>query len=145
MIKSLLPLLIACPFIFSSCLPDSNLAQQSVYSIIEISNSPPATYNFSTSGQVTSIQVLNGSFSYTADPLELEWLVGRTFSYLISVSGGGGDIGCADIEIRTYHNNNLIDTQNFQMGYTQLTPDLIFCDNLVASNVFIKTLDVEAN
>ena len=54
-------------------------------------------------------------------------------------------VGCADIEIRTYHNTNLINTENFQIGYLQITPQQIFCDNLVANNQFHKQIAIIAD
>ena len=154
MTKQLFPLLISFSLLFFSCskddssTPNVTMVQQSVYSVIEISNSPGLdNYTFSTQGDISnSIQVLNGSFSYTSDVYDIDLPPGVSFGYIIQfVKTGEYGLGCADVEIRTYHNNNLIDTRNFQMGYSQITPSVIYCDPLVASLAFTTTLDIEAN
>ena len=129
--------------------PDSNTSLQSIYSVVDISNSPGIdTYMIWTSGtSQTQIQVLTGSFSYTTDIWSVAWPIGGILPYSIQIilNSSATVIGCADIEIRTYNNNDLIDTQNFQMGVTQSSPSPIYCDPLVAGNVFTKSLDVIAN
>ena len=158
MIKQLLPLLISFSLLLFSCskddkagpTPNSTIAQQSVYSVVEISNSPGVadTYIFHTSGDPSNqFQVLTGSFSYTSDIYDINYIIGSVFHYHISfvMTTPGPVIGCADIKITTYHNNNLIDTQIFQVGYTQLTQPAIFCDPLVANNSFNVLVDIVAN
>ena len=157
MTKQLFPFLISFSLLFFSCskddkagpTPNVTMVQQSVYSVVEISNSPGVadTYVFSTTGDQANLQVLNGSFSYTADSYDIDLVIGQTFGYMISfiMTTTVPVIGCADIEIRTYHNNSLIDTQIFQTGYTQISGPAIFCDPLVANNSFNIILDIEAN
>ena len=157
MIKQLFPFLISFSLLFFACskddkagpTPNNTIAPQSVYSVVEISNSPGVdTYNFSNPGDPsTQIQVLTGNFSYTSDTYDIETVTGHIFHYTITFQmiTPAPVIGCADIEIRTYHNNSLIDTQNFQTGYTQISGPAIFCDPLVANNLFQTTLDIEAN
>ena len=143
------------PLLFTTCkkedekssAPPPSSNAQSVYSVVDITNSPNAndTYNFNVSGSMTGIQVPNGSLSYTSDAYELDYLSGGTFQYLVSLTSTNNIVvGCADIEIRTYHNNNLINTENFQMGYTQVSPT-VYCDNLVANNSFLKWLSIIAD
>lgn len=153
MTKQLFFLLISFSLLFFSCSKDDKAgptpisAPQSVYSVVDISNSPGVadTYLLTTTGDQANLQVLNGSFSYTADSFDINMPIGGTFPYMIIFNMSTAAIGCADIEIRTYHNNSLIDTQNFQTGYNQITPQAIFCDPLVANNNFSITLDIEAN
>ena len=103
-------------------------------------------YNFNVSGSMSGIQVPNGSFSYTSDAYELDYNSGSTFQYLVSLGFTAPvTVGCADIEIRTYHNYNLINTENFQMGYTKVSPTIVYCDNLIANNVFLKYLSIIAD
>ena len=89
-------------------------------------------------------QVLNGSLSYTSDTWTQDWISGGNLTYMIALNTGDQIIGCADVEIRTYNNTNLINTENFQIGYSQLSPP-IFCDNLVANNSFSKTIQIVAD
>ena len=56
---------------------------------------------------------------------------------------GGYVEGCADIELKTYNNGSLVDTQNFQMGLTELAPTT-YCDNTVAGQFGI-TLSIESD
>jgi hypothetical protein len=154
--KKLLLILLCLPLLFSSCskddksapLPTSTSTPQSVYSVIDISNSPGVNdYHFYASSDGTNIQVLSGSFSYTSDTkVYTVFPTGTSFPYNIGLSllTSTPIVGCADIEIRTYHNTNLINTENFQIGYTQMSPP-IFCDNLVANNVFSKQISIIAD
>ena len=146
--KELLYTFFSVLLIFSSCnpvQPNNTLASQNIYSVIDISNSPERTYNslFSGTGG-TSFQVLNGSFSYTSDTWTQDWISGQKFPYTIALNTGDQIVGCADVEIRTYNNTNLINTENFQIGYSQLSPP-IFCDNLVANNSFSKNIQIVAD
>ena len=145
--KKLFYTFLSVSLIFSACnpLPNTTLVSQNIYSVIDISNSPVRTYIslFSGSG-VTNFQVLNGSFSYTSDTLTQYWFSGGNFAYMIALNTGDQIIGCADVEIRTYNNTNLINTENFQIGYSQLSPP-IFCDNLVANNSFSMNIQIVAD
>jgi hypothetical protein len=124
---------------------------QSIYSVLEITNSPDGTFTFSVLGDYTNIQVTSGNFEYTSDTWEQSQVSGLTLGYSISLIFspdydiyGYALLGCADIVVKTYNNNNLINTENFQIGYSQYSPDVIFCDNLVANNHFSKHLSIVA-
>jgi hypothetical protein len=149
-------LLLCLPLLFASCSKDDkggatpvpSSTPQSVYSVIDISNATPdATYYFGAHSSVTNIQVPSGSFSYTSDTWDVNLPIGTTFHSVIYLllTTSPQVIGCSDIEIRTYHNTNLINTENFQIGYTQITPQAIFCNNLVAQNQFSKQIAIIAD
>ena len=151
--KKLLLILMIAPLLFISCnkdddTPDNNnnntLVSQNLYSVIDISNSPVRTYSSMFGNSITSFQVLNGNFQYTTDTFTLNWISGEIMSIVMSLATADQIIGCADVEIRTYNNNNLVNTENFQIGHSQLSPP-IFCDNLVAGNSFSKTLQIVAD
>jgi hypothetical protein len=153
--KKLLLILLCLPLLFASCVKDDKSAPlptptsntQSIYSVLEISNATPnSTYHFTAHSQTTNIQVPSGSFSYTSDTWDVNYLpIGTTFHYHISLFlTSAGVIGCSDIEIRTYHNTNLINTENFQIGYTSILP-IVYCDNLVAQNQFSKQIAIIAD
>ena len=83
MIKQLLPLLISFSLLLFSCSKDDKAgpvatsAPQSVYSVVEISNSPGVadTYIFHTSGDPSNqFQVLTGSFSYISDIYDINYI-----------------------------------------------------------------------
>ena len=149
-------LLLCLPLLFASCSKDDkggatpvpSSTPQSVYSVIDISNSPGINdYVFTAPGDGTVIQAPSGSFSYTSDPYEISYISGAIFHYTLSFQmiTSNPIVGCSDIEIRTYHNTNLINTENFQIGYTQITPQQIFCDHLVAQNHFSKQIAIIAD
>ena len=52
--------------------------------------------------------------------------------------------GCSNVDVKTYHNNTLIDEQTFQMGIVSANPS-IFCDPLISNNVFSGSLSITAN
>ena len=144
--KKLFYTFLSVSLIFSACnpLPNTTLVSQNMYSVIDISNSPDGTYVFLSGQSSTQLQVLNGSFSYTSDTWTIDWISGNTISCTIGLQLQNQVVGCADVEIRTYNNTNLINTENFQVGYSQLLP-LIFCDNLVANNSFSKVISIVAD
>ena len=153
--KNPLLILLFLPLLFASCSKDDKggatpvptSTPQSVYSVIDISNATPdATYHFNAHSSPTNIQVPSGSFSYTSDTWDLNWLSGNTFHYGITLylTTTPAVIGCSDIEIRTYHNTTLINTENFQIGYTSISP-IVYCDNLVAQNQFYKQIAIIAD
>ena len=80
--------------IFLSCQEDNNSVPepsplpefntQNIYSVIEITNSPGATYIFQSGNQSTNLQVnTSGSFSYTSDMTILDWISGFFAYYCI--------------------------------------------------------------
>tara|TARA_B100000242_G_scaffold166637_1_gene119041 strand:- start:168 stop:626 length:459 start_codon:yes stop_codon:yes gene_type:complete len=151
--KKLLYTFLALTIIFSSCEKDNKSAPaplpvtntQNTYSVIEITNSPAGTYAFHSGTSMTNLQVsTGGSLSYTSDMTTLECITGTQFNHNIFLSLSTTNVGCADIEIRTYNNSNLVNTENFQIGYSQLSPN-IFCDNLVANNLFTKLISITAD
>ena len=155
--RKLLLILLCLPLLFASCSKDDKggaaplptATPQSVYSVLDISNSPGISdYTFYATSDITNLQVLNGSFSYTSDTkVYTVFPTGTSFPYTIQLQlmTSNPIVGCADIEIRTYHNTNLINIENFQIGYTQITPQQIFCDNLVAQNHFSKQIAIIAD
>ena len=146
--KKLFYTFLSVSLIFSACnpLPNTTLTSQNIYSVIDISNSPDGTYSFLSGQSLTQLQVLGGSFSYTGDTWTIDWISGNTISCSVALQKMTGTqvVGCADVEIRTYNNTNLINTENFQIGYSQLSPP-IFCDNLVANNYFTKVISIVAD
>ena len=143
--------------IFLSCQEDNNsvpepsplpeINTQNIYSVLEITNSPVATYNFISGSQNTNLQVnTSDSFSYTSDMTILDWISGNQLSHSIYLNyiESASIIGCIDIEIKTYNNSNLVNTENFQLGYLSFSP-AEFCDNLVANNLFSKTINITAD
>ena len=151
--KKLLYTFLALTIIFSSCEKDNKSAPaplpvtntQNTYSVIEITNSPAGTYTFQSGTSSTNLQVSSGgSLSYTSDMTILEWITGTQLNHNIYLILSTTNVGCADIEIRTYNNSNLVNTENFQIGYSQLSPN-VFCDNLVANNQFTKLISITAD
>tara|TARA_B110000467_G_C18328116_1_gene490762 strand:- start:673 stop:1161 length:489 start_codon:yes stop_codon:yes gene_type:complete len=126
---------------------------QSIYSVLEITNSPDGVYIFQTLTGQTSIQVTAGEFEYTSQSWEQSQVSGVTLFYSLYLNfspaynstTGTQELGCADIIIKTFQNANLINTENFQIGYSQQYPDVIYCDNLVANNLFTKNLTLVAD
>tara|TARA_B100000963_G_scaffold357385_1_gene379461 strand:+ start:689 stop:1147 length:459 start_codon:yes stop_codon:yes gene_type:complete len=151
--KKLLYTFLALTIIFSSCEKDNKSAPaplpvtntQNIYSVIEITNSPGGTYTFNSGSSMTNLQVSSGgSLSYTSDMNIFEWISGNQLNHSISLLLSTTNVGCADIEIRTYNNSNLVNTENFQIGYSQFSPN-VFCDNLVANNLFTKSISITAD
>ena len=123
--KKLLYTLLAVSTIFSSCKDNKSaspynptMVNQNIYSVIDISNS--------------------------TDNWILDWVSGNTISYNLSLSFTTQFAGCANVEIRTYNNTNLINTENFQIGYSQLSPN-IYCDTSLANNNFNMWLTIVAD
>ncbi len=149
--KKLLYTLLAVSTIFSSCKDNKSaspynptMVNQNIYSVIDISNSPQGTYSYYTSTSTANFQTLGGSVSHTTDNWILDWVSGNTISYNLSLSFTTQFAGCADVEIRTYNNTNLINTENFQIGYSQLSPN-IYCDTSLANNNFNMWLTIVAD
>ena len=48
------------------------------------------------------------------------------------------------LELKTYNNGSLVDTQNFQMGLTEVSPPT-YCDNTEVLGQFGITLSIESD
>ena len=144
-------LLFCLPLIFSNCqqnTPQPTTINEDIYSVIQITNSNSGTYMFQAgpagNGDLTNIQITSGNNSqtYTSNNYIYSHTSSTICPYPIQVVWGPDNqqTGCSDIIIETYHNNILVNTEIFQMGYTSISP-VVHCDNLV-SNQFYKTINI---
>jgi hypothetical protein len=150
--KKILLLIFCLPLFLNSCKkeeksPANSLNSQEVYSVLEINNSPEGIFNFWHMGDFTSIQVDSNNIIYTSNNWSLLLATGNpiAYQYRLDFIPENDNTGCADILIKTYHNNNLINTESFQIGFYQYTPSIIYCDNLVANNIFSKAWTIIAD
>jgi hypothetical protein len=154
--KKLLYTLLAISIIYlASCSKDEKSAPiptptsntQSIYSVLEINNSPKGLYNFWVMGDFTSIQVDSNFITHDSDNWSLLLPTGNpiAYQYRLDFYPENDTTGCADILIKTYNNNNLINTESFQIGFYQYVPNIIYCDNLVANNIFSKSWSIIAD
>ena len=152
MMKKLLLILFCLPLIFSHCqqnTPQPTTINEDIYSVIEIVNSNSGTYLFQAGpvgdGDLTNIQIPSGNNSqtYTSNNYIYSHTSSTICTYPIQVvwSPDNQQTGCSDIIIKTYHNNTLVNPETFQMGYTSISP-VVYCNNLVASNQFYKTINI---
>ena len=127
----------------SSCDPESanDLSDNYTYSTLQISNSPNTQHQLYCSSNWTSLQV-EGDLFFESNTVNTQVPSGSVFPYMIMLNGGYAE-GCADIELKTYNNGSLVDTQNFQMGLTEVSPPT-YCDNTVAGQFGI-TLSIESD
>ena len=133
MTKQLFPLLISFSLLFFSCSKDDKAGPtptsvpQSVYSVVEISNSPGVdTYSLTTTGDQTNIQVSNGSFSYTSDSFDINMPIGGTFQYMIVISisiklcniWSAYSVGCSKHSLRSTWEIKITFLYNIVIGVT---------------------------
>jgi len=147
--KKLLLLLLCVPLLFTSCNPNntSNPApfiNYEVYSTLIITNAVPGRYTFQTSMSTQSIQILPGDssgiftndiFTYETDATNGYMPYTTNLLFLPDIAG------CTDIEIQTFFNGVLFNTDNFQIGYSSFSPN-VACDNTIANNYFMKTINL---
>jgi hypothetical protein len=147
--KRILLLPICSLLLFTSCNTNntSNTApfiNYEAYSTLIITNAVPGIYTFQTSMSNQSIQILPGNSSgiFTNDTFTYETDATNGYMpYTTNLHFTPDIAGCADIEIQTFFNGVLFNTDSFQIGYSSFSPN-IACDNTIANNYFIKTINL---
>ena len=113
-----------------------DIRTQKVYSEFDISNAPNGRFDIGWTDGSKSIYPDNGVINYIAYGYQLTYVPSANFRYhhLLSFypdTNTNGDylLGCANIIINTFHNDSLIDSENYQFGYEQTNPSLILCQD----------------
>ena len=113
-----------------------DISTQKVYSEFDISNAPNGRFDFGWTDGSRSINSDNGVINYIAYGYQLTYIPSAPFRYhhllyFYPDTNSSGDylIGCADITINTFHNDSLIDSENYRLGYEQINPSLILCQD----------------
>ena len=132
--------------IFLGCsLPSTNIpttVEYEISSIITISNAAsPAEYRFDFGPNMTILDIPLGStgITFQSDIVKLTTLPNPSYPFTLYLNGEIGSIGCTDIVIETFVDGQLQNTQNLQMGYTSINPE-VYCDNTLGDHIFNTTI-----
>ena len=119
-------------FSFTSCTEEQEdtISENLVYSVFEISNGQNRDFQIYTSAGTESFEVNSNNYSFTSKTYSATAISGTTFYYQLQI-GSVSNIevnGCVDVNIKTYHNNSLYETIDYNIGYINFPTEP--CDDI---------------